>query len=260
MTNAMLIIDMQNDFVDAKGSLSVPGAEEDALRAADFIRNNAKKIGYIAATLDSHHPIHIANPVFWKDANGNHPAPFTIITPQDIRDGKWQTAFNPQWASHYVDELEKTGKTLTIWTEHCLVGTTGFALYPVIANALIDWEKETYRPYALEFKGSNWYSEHYSIFRAEVEVPNCPETQLNQNLLNTLNKYDRVFLLGEAMNVCVLNSLKDCVSYAPDLAKKLVILEDCMSPIGSFDVHTDPVFQDAVRLGAQIMKSTDVKF
>lgn len=259
-TNAMLIIDMQNDFVLSNGALSVPGAEDDAKRVSDFIRSNSKSIHYIAATLDSHHPIHIANPIFWKDANGNHPTPFTVITKQDIKDGKWQTAFNPQWASHYVEELENNGKTLTIWPEHCIVGSNGFALVQTLMDALMYWEKETSRPYMLEFKGSNWYSEHYSIFKAEVEVPNCPETQINQNLINALNKYDRVFLLGQAANVCCLNSLNDLNTYAPDLVKKLVILEDCMSPIGQWDINTDPVYQKAVSLGAKIMKSTDVTF
>jgi nicotinamidase-related amidase len=83
---------------------------------------------------------------------------------------------------------------------------------------------------------------------------------LNQNLLNTLNKYDRVFLLGEAANVCVKNSLNDLNTYAPDLVKKLVILTDCMSPIGNFDPNTDDVFQKAVSLGAKLMKSTEVTF
>ncbi len=259
MTNAMLIIDMQNDFVLSNGALSVPGAEADAQRTSEFIKKNAKAIHYIAATLDSHHPIHIANPVFWKDAYGNHPSPFTVITKKDIEDGKWQTAFNPQWASHYVEELEKNGKTLTIWTEHCIIGTNGWALCDDVSNALIEWEKVTYRPYVLEFKGSNWYSEHYSIFKAEVEVPNCPETQINQNLINALNKYDRVYFCGEAMDYCNKNSLNDLNTYAPDLVKKLVILEDCTSPInGTFDINTDPVYQKAVSLGATIAKSTDV--
>lgn len=179
---------------------------------------------------------------------------------QDIRDGKWQTSFYPQWGPHYVEELEKSGKTLTIWPKHCIVGTEGWALEKDIADALIEWEEKTSHPYNLEFKGSNWLSEHYSIFRAEVGVPNCPETQLNQNLLNTLAKHDRVFLLGEAENVCVLNSLRDINAYAPNLASKLVILTDCMSPIGNFDPNTDAVFQKAVSFGAKLMKSTEVTF
>lgn len=260
MTNAILAIDLQNDFVKSSGSLSVPGAEDDAVRIATFIKNNAKAINHISATLDSHSPIHIAHPVFWKDANGSHPAPFTVISAQDIKDGKWQTAFNPQWAAHYVEELEKNGKVLTIWNPHCLIGTEGWALYPDFVNALIEWTETTYHPYHLEFKGSNWYTEHYSIFKGEVEVPNCPETQLNQNLINILNKFDRVFIVGEAQTHCVKFTLNDLNTYAPDIVKKLIILEDCMSPIGTFDINTDPVYQKAVSLGAKIMKSTEVVF
>lgn len=256
--NAILAIDMQYDFVASNGSLKVDGAEADAQRAADFIAKNGDKIHHISVTLDSHHPYHIANPCYWQDKDGNHPAPFTIITYQDIKDGKWTTSINPTWSFKYIEELEKLGKKHTIWTEHCTLGSKGWALHDTIMDALIEWEKKTKTPYNLWFKGSNWFTEHFSIFKSEIPYPNAPETNLNQQLIQVLNTYDVVFLFGEAENVCVLNSLNDLNQFAPDLVKKLVILEDCMSPIGLFDINKDPVFQKAVSLGAKIMKSTDV--
>lgn len=80
---AILGIDLQNDFVLINGALSVNGAEEDAKRIGAFISNNKKDIHHISLTLDSHHPLHIANPIYWKDKDGNHPSPFTVITYQD---------------------------------------------------------------------------------------------------------------------------------------------------------------------------------
>ena len=59
---AILGIDLQNDFVLINGALSVNGAEEDAKRIGAFISNNKKDIHHISLTLDSHHPLHIANP------------------------------------------------------------------------------------------------------------------------------------------------------------------------------------------------------
>ena len=37
--NALLLIDVQNDFCDPNGALFVPGAEEDSKRTAEFIEN-----------------------------------------------------------------------------------------------------------------------------------------------------------------------------------------------------------------------------
>lgn len=255
---SLLGIDLQNDFVLSNGALSVPGAEDDAKRIAEFITKNKSKIGHISLTLDSHHPLHIANPVYWQDKNGNHPSPFTSISHQDIKDGKWTTSINPSWSFRYVEELEKIGNQLIIWNPHCILGTSGWAITKNVIDACIDWEETMKIPYNLWFKGSNWFTEHFSIFKAAITYPNAPETDLNQQLIQVLNTYDEVYIFGEAMNYCVLNSIKDLNQYAPDLVKKLIILEDCMSPIGTFDINTDPVYQEAVRLGAKIMKSTDV--
>lgn len=103
----LLGIDLQNDFVLKNGGLSVPGAEEDAQRITDFIKKNKSKINQISMTMDTHRNFSIFYPEFWKDKDGNHPAPFTVITTQDIKDGKWTTSFNPLWAFKYVEELEK---------------------------------------------------------------------------------------------------------------------------------------------------------
>lgn len=260
MTNALLLIDEQRDFCYADGALSVPGAEKDIKRVHDFIVNNKRQFSNITLTADSHYPYHVAHPIFWKDKDGNHPVPFTVITLQDVKDGKYQTAVNPQWAVRYLTELEAAGKTLCLWNPHCIIATKGWSIVDEVMDAVIEWSMETCIPYRMEFKGSNILTEHYSVMKAEVPVPNCPETQLNQGLLDTLNKYDRVFFGGEALNYCCKYTLDDLNTYAPDLVKKMVILTDCMSPIGNFDINTDPVYQKAVSLGAKLMKSTEVTF
>ena len=256
--NAILAIDCQRDFILVDGALSVPGAEDDAKRIAAFIEKNQRNIHNITLTMDSHYPYHIAHAAFWQDKDGNHPAPYTNITLQDIKDGKWTTTIMPTWPIHYLEELEKQGKSLIIWPQHCLIGHKNWAIEDTIMTAVLAWSEATSIAYRMEFKGSNYASEHFSVFQSCVPVPNCPETQLNQNLLNVLNSFDTVYLVGKAMNYCVGNSLEDICTYAPDLVKKMVILTDCMSPIGNFDINTDPVYQKAVSLGAKIAKSTEV--
>lgn len=254
---AILIIDAQNDFVLPSGALSVNGAVEDCNRIATFIRKNVDKINHISLTLDSHHEIHIAHPCFWKDANGNNPTPFSTVTANDVKQGKWTAQYNPIGALHYLEELEKNGGVNVIWNPHCILGTEGWAIVDSVMSAVREWEVDNALPYNLWFKGSNWYTEHFSIFKASVVLPNAPETNVNHALLSVLNNYDEVYIGGEAANYCCLNSIKDINEYAPDLAKKLVILKDCMSPIGAFDFNTDPVFQETVRLGGRIAESTE---
>ena len=255
---AILGIDLQNDFVLRQGALSVAGAEEDARRISEFIRRNRRNIHHISLTLDSHHPLHIAHPIYWKDRDGNHPSPFTVITPQDIEEGNWVSEINPEWSRHYVIELNKQGERLTIWNKHCILGTSGWAIASPVVNACIEWEEATGRPYQLWYKGSNRFTEHYSVFKAALTYPDAPETELNVPLIETLDQYDEIYICGEAMNYCCLNSIKDLNAYAPHLMKKVVILEDCMSSIGDFDIHTDAVYQEAIRLGGRILKSTDI--
>ena len=90
MSNALLIIDPQNDFCNPNGTLFVSGADKDCGRLAEFIDNNSSKISSIHITLDSHPTYHIAHPEFWMDENGNNPKPFTIITHQDYVKGMYK--------------------------------------------------------------------------------------------------------------------------------------------------------------------------
>lgn len=259
MKNAILAIDLQNDFVKSTGSLSVPGAEEDAVRIVDFMKRGRFDNMYF--TLDTHRPNSIFFCEFWKDKDGNHPAPFTTITTQDIKDGKWTTAINPQWSMRYPEELEKKGKyALTLWPHHCMAFTEGFTIVPEIMAIINEWESKNFKFANFFMKGSHIMTENYSVFQAEIPYPNAPETQIQQYILTALNSNDVIYFFGQAQTHCVKFTLDDLNTYAPELVKKLVILEDCMSPIGLFDINTDPVYQKAVSLGAKIMKSTEVIF
>ena len=64
---ALIIIDPQNDFCSPRGSLFVPGADEDNERLGEFILANSLEIDQIIVTLDSHYVIDISHPKFWVD-------------------------------------------------------------------------------------------------------------------------------------------------------------------------------------------------
>mmetsp|Transcript_33959 Transcript_33959/g.64628 ORF Transcript_33959/g.64628 Transcript_33959/m.64628 type:complete len:302 (+) Transcript_33959:125-1030(+) len=85
----VLLIDVQKDFHPG-GSLAIPTADADALRTATFITNNTPSISRIVVTLDSHQKLDIAHPCFWTDGtDGKHPDPFTLISTEDVKSGKW---------------------------------------------------------------------------------------------------------------------------------------------------------------------------
>ena len=70
MRNAFLIIDAQFDFCHPDGALFVPGADADVERIASLIRRFASRIDHIVVTLDTHHVLDIAHPLFWSNAAG----------------------------------------------------------------------------------------------------------------------------------------------------------------------------------------------
>src|SRR5438046_3002294 len=95
MSVELLIIDPQIDFCDPHhGALYVGGAEHDMGRLARMIETFGPRLDAIHVTLDTHHYVDIAHPIFWQNKTGQHPDPFTIITASDVFSGRW-TATQP---------------------------------------------------------------------------------------------------------------------------------------------------------------------
>ena len=109
----LLIIDPQNDFCDPQnGTLYVPGAEQDMLRLATMIDRLRDKLVDIHVTLDSHHMVDIAHPIFWRNSEGENPAPFRQITAADVLAGTWTTTLpsaRPR-VLQYLQDLESNGR------------------------------------------------------------------------------------------------------------------------------------------------------
>ena len=238
MQTALLIIDPQSDFCDPAGALSVAGADADMDRLAQMVTRLGSQIDEIHVTLDSHHPVHIAHPIFWIDGAGSHPSPFTIISADDVREGRW-TAADPaarERASAYVSALAQHGRyPLCIWPPHCLIGSRGHAVQPVLFEALVNWEGD-YNVVDYIEKGSNLYTEHYSAIKADVPDPGDPSTQLNTRLVSALASADVVAVAGEAGSHCVANTVRDLAdSFGDDsLVSKIALLQDAVSPVGGF--------------------------
>ncbi len=257
----LVVIDPQVDFCDPKGALYVKGADKDMERLASLVKRLGTKLADIHVTLDSHHLIHVAHPIFWKNSAGANPNPFTIISAQDVRDGTW-TATKPSLfkrAKAYVDQLEKNARyPLCIWPPHCLIGSVGQTVYPVLMDSLMEWCK-TFAAIDFVTKGSNILTEHYSAIVADVPDANDPSTQMNVNFLNTINEADLVLLAGEARSHCLANTGRDACNYFSDdsLVKKLVLLEDATSDVTGFDNLGEQFVKDMKARGMQTTTCKD---
>jgi nicotinamidase-related amidase len=260
-THAFLIIDAQYDFCHPEGALFVPGAQEDMQRLRKLIMSNLASIDHISVTLDTHPVNDISHPSFWTDSTGKFPSPFTQITSADIESGKWKPRFYQAEATQYVKALEAQGEfPHFIWPEHCLAGSKGAALYADVLEAVHTWAVKTGKNYQALIKGTHPLTEHFGIFQAQIPIASAPETQLNTLLINTLNSFDHVYLAGEARSHCVATSFKQVLTHAPELAKKMIIIEDCMSDVSGLGHLGEPIYTEARSQGLRFARATDVVF
>lgn len=271
----LLIIDGQNGFVqESLNELYVPGSEKDADRLATLIRRGLDRWDDIHVTMDSHHQLHIANPLMWVDKNGHHPMPFTQIEAQAVKDGFWRinspSEADQRRGLEYVETLEKEGRyVLTIWNPHCLIMTPGHNIYGAIAEPLMEWEAKYAAVVDKVTKGSNIWTEHYSAVKACIEDPEDGGTAINIPLTESLSRSDLILISGWATNFCVAETLFDISDYFDDgdpnytNTKKMVLLEDCCSAIPDQPGETfmqakqDHFMNTMISRGMQVAKSTD---
>ena len=266
----LVAIDPQMDFCTPAGTykgvntgaLYVPGADEDMKRLAGFVRRLRDKLADIHITLDSHHLMDVAHPLFWKNAKGEHPAPFSLIQLADLKQGIWTTtvpSFYPRMEK-YVEALSTAGRyPLVIWPPHCLIGTPGASVVPELMEAVQDWAANRKATIDFVTKGSNIYTEHYSAVRAEVPDPKDPTTQLNTDFVNTIEQADEVVWSGEAYYHCLFNTMRDTFdAFGTDAIKKMVVLTDATSPVpGQNDATAIQWFKDAQQKGLRLTTTKD---
>ncbi len=233
----LIIIDGQIDFMDLPGAaLPVAGAVQDMTRTAALIKRVGAKLDDIHCTLDSHRLIDIAHPAWWMDQNGKQPNPFTMISAADIEASIW-TPRNPGFRARtldYAHTLESTPShyKIFIWPPHCLIGTLGHTLIPVLNDALQQWSDKYFAMVDYVTKGSNPWTEHYGALMAEVPDPSDPGTQLNTGFLSMLADADIVAVAGEASSHCVLKTVQQIADNIGDAhIRKFHLLTNCMSPV-----------------------------
>ena len=259
----LLIIDPQNDFHDQDGaSLGVPGSMADAARLSEVINKNQRAFSNINVTMDTHQLVDIAHPIMWVDSKGRNPDPFTIISVDDVKNGTWR-AFNPAYQKRllsYVEQLEANNRyPLCIWPPHTLIGSWGFGVVDSIYKSILDWEQSKTKPINFVTKGSNIFTENYSAIQADVPDPTDPTTQLNTQLIQTLEESDTVFISGQALSHCIANTVRDIANnFGDDSIKKLVLIEDTSSPVPGFENLADDFMVEMKGRGMQTIKAAQI--
>ena len=258
----LLLIDPQNDFCDIPGAaLPVVGANEDMNRLAAFIDRVGSSLSAIHVTLDAHHPVDIAHPSWWRDAAGEAPAPFTLISAADLATGSWRARDErlQQHSQRYVETLEQSGRyLLVIWPEHCLIGSWGGNIQLAVKTALDRWARASLQQVDFIQKGSNPGTEHYSAVQAEVPDAADPETLPNARLVASLATADRIIVAGEALSHCVANTVRDLAhQLGEERLGKLVLLTDCSSPVAGFENLGSDFVRELTARGMQTMLSTE---
>jgi nicotinamidase-related amidase len=284
---ALLLIDMQNTFCLPEFELFVAGrsgrgAVEDTQRVCAFLYRNLDSVSEVIVTLDTHTAAQIFHPLFWVDAAGSHPAPHTVISLGDVETGRWRpnptiaSAVSPRpgfdlpgWALHYARRLAQGGRyPLVVWPYHSMVGGIGHALVSAVEEAVFFHAIARQAPTRVEIKGRNPLSESYSALRPEVasDPDGAPLEPASPALVEHLLSFDRIVIAGEAKSHCVAWTVADLLGELlardPRLARRLVLLDDCASPVvvpgvADFSDQAEAAYARFAEQGARRARSTD---
>jgi len=287
----LLAIDVQNtfcipDFELFVGGRSGIGAVKDTQRLCEFVYRNLDVITEILPTMDTHSAAQIFHPVFWVDTAGEHPAPMTMISYEEVKHGKWRV--NPEiskviaaqqpstgatdiekFAHHYAKQLSDHNKyPLTIWPYHSMLGGIGHALVPAFEEACFFHNILRSSPTRFEAKGDNPLTENYSALSPEVlnNESGQPIAQKNNRLIQHLLEFDAIIIAGQAKSHCVAWTVSDLLSEIqkrdPALAQKVYLLEDCTSPVVVPDVidftdKANATYHDFEKSGMNLVSAVD---
>ena len=280
MKIALILVDVQNTFCNPDFELFVAGrsgrgAVEDNIRLCEFIYQNLDIITEIIPTMDTHQASQIFHSVFLVNDKGDHPEPNTLISYDDIKNGKWK--INPdvlkflgydeekaqQHLLHYTKTLkEKSKYDLIIWPYHAMLGGIGHALVPAVEEAIFFHSIARNSQPDFQIKGRNPLTEHYSVFGPEIrtDAEGNKIAEKNSALINKLKKYDIIIIAGQAKSHCVAWTVDDLLLEAKELADKVYLLEDATSPVVIPDVidfteQADKAFKKFSEAGMHVVKS-----
>jgi nicotinamidase-related amidase len=282
---AVLAVDVQNTFCIPDFELFVAGrtgsgAVDDSRRLCEFIYRNLGVITQIFPSLDTHHAMQVFHAIWLVDEHGNHPTPYTLVSADDVANGRWRANravaqalgidldYAERHLAYYTRRLAEGGKyDLTIWPYHAMLGGIGHALVSAVEEAVFFHGIARYSSPEFQVKGENPLTEHYSMLGPEVTEG--PDGDLlgttNTELIAKLLTFDAVIVAGQAKSHCVAWTIDNLLEHGESrakLAQRTYLLEDCTSPVvvpGVVD-YTDEAnaaFERYEAAGMHVVRSTD---
>jgi nicotinamidase-related amidase len=277
----LLAVDVQNTFCIPDFELFVAGrsgtgAVDDNHRLCEFVYRNLGTITQVFPSLDTHHAMQVFHAVWLVDEQGEHPAPYTLVSAEDVEAGRWRV--NPAVAKaleldldyaqrhlvHYTATLAAGGKyDLTIWPYHAMLGGIGHALVSAVEEAVFFHGIARHSRPEFQVKGDNPLTEHYSMLGPEVtEGPDGERlADRNTELIAELLDFDAVVVAGQAKSHCMAWTIDDLLADERGLAERTYLLEDCTSPVvvpGAVDYtdEADAAFERYAAAGMHVVQST----
>ena len=281
----LLAVDVQNtfcipDFELYVGGRSGTGAVDDTRRLAAFIYRNLARLSGIVATLDTHRIYHVFHAPFLVDADGRHPAPYTMVSAEDVAAGRWRfdaaaapaLGITPEEGQrhleHYVAALGVSGKyALTVWPYHSMLGGIGHALVSAFEEAMFFHAIARASQPLLHQKGSHALTEHFSALGPEVatDAAGRPLEPDDTTILDQLAACDAMIIAGQAKSHCVAWTVADLIAAAERrdaaLVRRIYLLEDCSSAVVvpgvvDFTDAADAAYARFAAAGVHVVRST----
>jgi nicotinamidase-related amidase len=280
----LLAVDVQNTFCTPGFELFVAGrtgtaAVDDNRRLCEFIYRNLGTITQIVPSLDTHHALQLFHTIWLVDDEGNHPAPFTLVSVGDVESGRWKVnrpvvealGIDVDYARrhllHYTRQLAAGGKyDLTVWPYHAMVGGIGHALASAVEDAIFFHSIARRSQPNFQVKGDSPLTEHYSILGPEVL--RGPDGELlgakNTQLIDQLLRFDAIVVAGQAKSHCLAWTIDDLLADEAAgslLAERTYLLEDCTSPIvvpgADYTDQADAAFRRYAGAGMHVVRAAD---
>ena len=281
----VLAVDIQNTFCIPDFELFVAGrsgtgAVDDNRRLCEFLYRNLGEITQIFPSLDTHHAMQVFHAIWLVDERGDHPAPYTLVSAEDVATGRWRLNsavaealgididYAERHLAYYTRRLAEGGKyDLTVWPYHAMLGGIGYALVSSIEEAIFFHGCARHSAPDFQVKGDNPLTEHYSMLGPEVtEGPDGDQLGgKNTELIEKLLTFDAVVVAGQAKSHCLawtIDDLLDDEDVRERLAERTYLLEDCTSPVvvpGLVDYtdEADAAFERYAAAGMHVVRSTE---
>jgi nicotinamidase-related amidase len=281
----VLAVDIQNTFCIPEFELFVAGrsgtgAVDDNRRLCEFLYRNLGEITQVFPSLDTHHAMQVFHAIWLVDERGDHPAPYTLVSAEDVSTGRWRlnsavaealgidVDYAERHLAYYTRRLAEGGKyDLTVWPYHAMLGGIGHALVSAVEEAIFFHGLARYSSPDFQVKGDNPLTEHYSMLGPEVtEGPDGDRLGgRNTELIEKLLTFDAVVVAGQAKSHCLawtIDDLLDDEDVRERLAERTYLLEDCTSPVvvpGVVDYtdEADAAFERYAAAGMHVVRSTE---